>query len=149
MKSFEFRWTNSLTCAFLLFVLLTGCSDDDPTDPGESEAPHVTTVVITPESATLGAVGDNIQFDADAFDQNGFPIESDYSWQSNDEDVVVIAQYGEAVATGFGTTEIYAAAEGVVDTASVARCMNGCPPRTATGMIRPTGVVTRSRVRVT
>ena len=116
MNSFEYRWRKSLACALLAAVLITGCSDDDPTDPGEPEEPRVTTVVITPESATLGAVGEDVQFDADAFDQNGAPIEAGYTWQSSDEDVVIVAQDGEAVATGGNVTQ-KADCEAIVKTA--------------------------------
>ena len=83
-----------LILAMLAIISLVGCSDDDdaPTDPGVPEDPRVATVVVVPESVTFTAIGEDVQFDAAAFDQNGAAIDTVFTWQSSNVDVVVVGQ---------------------------------------------------------
>jgi len=156
MKPFALRGNKWLAGVFLLTVLLFGCSDDDdPTDPGTPEDPYVDAVVIAPGSAIFTAIGEDLQFDASAYDQDGLPIDTDFTWQSSDDKIVVVGQDGGAVATGLGTAEIYVTTESVVDTADVTvtlpadRCTSGSPPPAVTGTMRVTGAPTRCRAQET
>ncbi len=114
----------------LALAFLIGCSDDDesPTSPDPQE-PRVESIVISPESATFNGLGEEIQFDAAAFDQESAPIDTVFTWTSSDPEVVVVNTNGVAVATGLGSAEIYAMAGSVVDTADVTVTLDGMPNR--------------------
>ncbi len=102
-------------------VSFTGCSDDDddPTTPPPPEDPVVKTIVISPESADFTAPGDDLQFEAVAFDATGAVIDTVFVWQSSQTDVVIVGSDGVATSVGVGTAEIYTTAGSVTDTASV------------------------------
>jgi len=99
---------------------VTGCSDDDdPVDPGGPDDPSIKSVVISPESALFASIGEDVQFDAVAFDAAGAVVDTVFVWQSSQPNIVAVGADGAATATGIGTAEIYAMASGVTDTASV------------------------------
>ncbi len=107
---------------------LTGCSDDnEPTAPGPPDDTGIKTVVVAPDSVSLAAIGEDVLFEATAFDGAGAVVDTVFQWQSSRTDVVVIGLDGVATATGVGTAEIYASAGGVTDTASVAVAIAGGP----------------------
>ncbi len=119
-----------LAMMMLAIVCVTGCSDDDdPVDPGVPEDPHVATVVVDPETITFTAIGEDVQFDAAAFDQNGAAIDTVFTWQSSDDGVVFVGQDGAAVATGLGTASIYVTAGSATDTAEVTVTLASGPVR--------------------
>ena len=97
-------------------VFLFGCSDDDPVTPEEA---RIESVVISPDSINFVSIGADAQFDAAAFDQNGAEVDTVFSWESSNSDVVVIGPNGVAVATGIGTAEIHVMTAGISDTAAV------------------------------
>jgi len=100
--------------------LVSGCSDDDdPVAPGGGNPPSIASVVVTPGSVTMSTVGEDVQFDAEAFSSGGSIIDADFDWESSDTAVVAIDPQGYAIATGFGSAEVIASADGVTDRASV------------------------------
>ena len=96
----------------LLIVLvsagLTGCSH------GSATAPVVTSVVVTPATPTLNAVGATQQFSATAQDASGNQVTGvTATWSSSATTVATISASGLATAMGDGTTAITATIEGV------------------------------------
>lgn len=90
-------------CATLAFV---GC-EPTPVDP----TPDSTKVVITvtPDSLLLG-IGDTEKLTATVTSENGVQVK--VTWTSDNEDVVTVAASGIVLATGAGTANVIASAEG-------------------------------------
>jgi len=120
-----------LALTMILLAGLIGCGDDDddPTDPVVPEDPKVASVAVSPASVDFTAIGEDAQFSAVAFDQDGAVIDTVFVWQSSDLDVVSVDDDGMAVATGLGIAEIYATAGSAADTASVTVSMTSGPVR--------------------
>ncbi|HLB35510.1 MAG TPA: hypothetical protein VJL31_02995, partial [Gemmatimonadales bacterium] len=77
-------------------------------------------VVISPAADTATALGDTLQFTAQAFDAGSNPIAvAVVVWISTDPLVAVVDTGGRAVAVANGTAQIIALADGVADTATV------------------------------
>ncbi len=110
-----------LMLAMFIMVSFIGCSDDDdtPADPVIPDDPYVAEVVVDPESMTFTAIGQDLQFNAFAIDQNGASIDTVFTWQSSNDDVVVVDLNAVVVATGLGSAEIYVMAGSAVDTSEV------------------------------
>ena len=73
--------------------------------------PEPTTVVVTPDSASLTALAQTAPFASEVFDQIGRPMpEAVVSWASGDTTVATIDSAGVATAKGNGTTSITATA---------------------------------------
>jgi hypothetical protein len=100
-----------VSCSRLLVLVaagLAGCSHGDGT------APVVTSVVVTPASPTLSAVGATQQFSATAKDASGNEVTGvTASWSSSATTVATVSPSGLATAVGDGTTAITATIEGV------------------------------------
>jgi len=74
----------------------------------------VAELVIDPEEATVDAVGETVQFTAEAFDAEGTPIpDPELSWRTDDTSVATVSQDGLATAVGRGQTEIFVEANGI------------------------------------
>ena len=113
---------------FIAIACVIGCSDDDdPVAPVDPVDPSLESVVISPGSAVFAAIGEDIQFDAVAFDDTDAVMDTVFTWQSSRPEVVAVGPNGVAIATGIGTAEIYAMAGGVTDTADVAVDLTGGP----------------------
>ncbi|UCG86403.1 MAG: Ig-like domain-containing protein, partial [Gemmatimonadota bacterium] len=85
-------------------------------------AQTVSSIVVTPAAATLGALGDEQQFAAEARDAGGNPLVTQpvFVWtESSGGAVVTIDGDGLVTAVGNGTSQITASAEGVSGTADV------------------------------
>jgi len=111
----------------IAIVFVTGCIDDDPVAPGEPDDPSIKSVVVSPESAVFTSIGEDVQFNAEAFDGTGSEVDTVFVWQSSRADIVAIGTDGVATTAGIGTAEIYATAGGVTDTASVSVELTGGP----------------------
>lgn len=112
------RTLSRLFPALLWIVLGTGC-EDDPADPGPPEN-TVATVTVSPDAATLIAVGAVKQFTAVARDANGDVVANPlFTWSSSDANVARVNSIGLVFAVGSGQTNIKATAQGVSDTALV------------------------------
>ena len=73
--------------------------------------PEPTTVVVTPDSASLTALAQTAPFASEVFDQIGRPMpEAVVSWASGDTTVATIDSAGVATAKGNGATSITATA---------------------------------------
>ena len=117
--------------AMIAIASFAGCSDDDddPMGPGVPEDPRVATVAVAPESMTFPAIGEDEKFDATAFDQFGDVIDTIFTWQSSNDDVVVVGPDGVAIAISPGTAEIYVMAGSATDTAEVTVTLGSGPVR--------------------
>ena len=92
------------------------------TDPGALRAAQsfavtveaeVERVVVTPDSATLTAIGDTVRLTADAFDEAGRAVTgAAIAWSSGDAAVAVVDTAGLVTANGPGRTTIFASAAG-------------------------------------
>jgi uncharacterized protein YjdB len=87
-----------------------------------SVAPTVTTIVVTPATATLDAIGSQQQFAAEALDGNGnpLPVQPTFAWtESSAGGVATVDANGLATAAGNGTTQVTATASGTSGSASL------------------------------
>ena len=83
-------------------------------------AQAVATVVITPDTVELAAVGDTYQLSAAALDANDYDItDVVFLWLSSNHNSATVTQDGLVTATGPGSATIAAAAQGVPGTASL------------------------------
>ena len=90
----------------LAALAIPACSQ---TDLGPDRTPlQPTTIVITPESATLTYVGATAEFRAVVTDQNGDIFDATVSWTSSDTDVFTVSSDGEVTATGGGESILIA-----------------------------------------
>ena len=79
-----------------------------------------TEITLSPTSATLAAVGQNLQLTVTVLNQNGDPItDAPVTWQSAAAAVVSVSATGLLIAQGPGTTEVTATAGEVSSTATV------------------------------
>jgi hypothetical protein len=104
----------SALAAAAMPIVGNGCS-------GSSEPPRVAaTVVVTPPSASLNAVGATLQFTALVKDQHGDVIPSPaVAWTSSDDAVATVNGTGLVGAVGNGTARVTARVGSVSQSASV------------------------------
>ncbi len=77
-------------------------------------------VLVTPASASLGALGQTLDLQAAVEDANGFPVEDPFIfWMSEDPSVVSVSEEGVATAVGPGLTRVHALSGGVSGTATL------------------------------
>ena len=77
-------------------------------------------VSVTPEEATLAALGDTLRLMAAAFDANGHAVEgAEFSWRSSDDAVATVDGAGLVTAAGDGSATITASAGEATGTAEV------------------------------
>lgn len=109
--------------AVLLFAgfsfLLVACGGGGDSPTGSGDEAQVTTVTVSPSSATLEALDATQSFSAEALDQDGDPMSASFSWSSSDEAVATVSSSGQATAVGNGTATIEATASGVTGSASL------------------------------
>ncbi|MCA9737804.1 MAG: Ig-like domain-containing protein [Gemmatimonadetes bacterium] len=87
---------------------------------GGTPPPVATTVVVTPGTAAFASVGQTEQFSAEVRDQNGSPMTGvTVSWASSDIGVANVTSAGVVTASGNGTAQIRATAEGITGSASI------------------------------
>ena len=83
-------------------------------------AQAVSSVAVTPETASLGALGDTVRLSAEAFDANGHAVAgTDFSWESSDESVVAVDASGLVTAVANGTATVTAASGAASGSAAV------------------------------
>lgn len=91
---------------------MLSCADDSPT------APSVGSIIVSPSSATLSALGDTTRFQAAAQDGNGNTMAVvSFTWSSSSRIVATVDGQGLATAKGAGEALIIASASGMADTA--------------------------------
>ena len=94
-------------------VAAAGCQQPLPT----SEAPAELT--ISPESATLTALGETVVFTATILKGSGMPLNGTVTWSSSDPGVAAAAPSGLVTAVSNGTATVTAAYPGLTARASV------------------------------
>jgi len=111
------RWISRFEITVLVVVQLSCGGDDGVTAPTTR---ILTTVQVTPSSATLAAIGDSRQFRAVARDAGGDSLpDVTFTWSSSDDPVATVDDRGLAVARGEGTVQVTATASGVSGSASL------------------------------
>lgn len=111
--------------AFLTAAVAGACGGGDGGDPSGpdgngGEEPVVTTVSVSPSSATLEALGATRQFEATARDQDGSVLSgTSFDWSSSSPSVATVSATGLATAAGEGSADITATADGVSGSASL------------------------------
>lgn len=103
---------------FMVLPSLFSCGGDSGTT--EPEAPVATTVVITPGSQTLTAIGATAQLAAEVRDQNGQVLGgAGVTWNSETSTVVSVTQAGMVTALSEGSATITATAGSATGMATV------------------------------
>ncbi|MEX2155527.1 MAG: Ig-like domain-containing protein [Gemmatimonadales bacterium] len=82
-------------------------------------ASTIASVVVTPATALLDALGATRQFSAEAFDGNGNPVATTFTWTSSDPLVASVDGTGLATALANGAVTIAASSGGVSDSADL------------------------------
>ncbi|HEX7049664.1 MAG TPA: Ig-like domain-containing protein [Longimicrobiales bacterium] len=100
----------------LASVLVLGCGENAATGPGGEPA----TLVVTPDSAALHALGDSVRLAAALRDANGNEAGgATVVWASLDPAVATVSPSGWVRALENGTAEVMASAGGAADTVAV------------------------------
>ena len=109
--------THLVACFGAVLILTFGCGgDDSPTKPVQPPAPTVSSVSVTPSSASL-EVGGTQQFSASARSSDGTTVSGvTISWSSSNISVVTISASGLATAVAAGTATIRATGNGISST---------------------------------
>jgi hypothetical protein len=95
-------------------LTLAACGGDSPTGP------EVTTVTVTPGSATLAVIGATQQFSAQARDADGQPVTGmTIAWSSSDAATATVSESGLVTAVAEGAAVITAEVGGATGTANV------------------------------
>lgn len=81
----------------------------DPLPPSEAPAE----VRISPESATLAALGETVAFTATILTRSGMPLDGTVSWSSSDPGVAAVAPSGLVTAVSNGTATVTATHQGL------------------------------------
>ena len=111
------RTTIRFLAVVAVVALAKGCGDSTiaPPDP-----PLPTTVVVTPASAELTALGATVQFSAEVLDHNGQTMAGvTVAWASDNTLVAVVDGSGLATAAGDGTAAVAATAGSASGTATL------------------------------
>ena len=124
-----------------VFASLLCCGGANiPAAQSPAPQPVVTTIKITPSSATL-QVGATQDFAAQAFDQNGVAMTSvTFAWSSSDN-AVSVSSTGAATAENVGSATINAASNGIVGQASFS--VAPAAPELSTVVVSPNNVTIR------
>ncbi|MYG37346.1 MAG: hypothetical protein F4205_17885 [Gemmatimonadetes bacterium] len=107
---------------FLVLGGPIGCGDPttSPSDPSDTDEPRPTSVVVSPNRATLNALGETVRFTAEVRDQNGVSMGGvAVAWTSSDPSVVTVDGTGLARASGRGEASVGASVGSVSGTAAV------------------------------
>ena len=112
----------ALLPAVLAAAALAGCEGAAGVEAvgGAPQGTAVSSIVVTPSSATLTAIGQLQQFTAAARDSAGTPVAGvHFTWASGDTTVVAVDSSGVARAVGNGATAVIAQGGAVTGQASV------------------------------
>ncbi len=103
------RWIGAALAGTMAGVLaLYGCGEEDSTDVGDVPS-AVASVVVSPETETLFALGERTQLTAIATDAEGDEIpEATFVWSSSDVSVASVSSTGEVSSVGSGSAVITA-----------------------------------------
>ena len=102
--------------ATLLAGMTLSCGGEESTGPGEAAS-----VVVTPNSATLVALGETVHLTASAQDGNGNTVSGKtFTWSSSNQGVATVSSTGLVTAVDNGLVTITATTGGVGGTADIA-----------------------------
>ena len=105
----------------LCIVVSAIACGDGTTDPPQPDPPRATTVVVTPATTELAALGTTVQLTAEVRDQNGQAMAgAAVSWASSEAGVATVASSGLVTAAGNGAATITATAGSASGSAAVA-----------------------------
>ncbi len=96
-----------------------GATEPPPPPPPPPPALVLTTVEITPGSASFVSIGETTSLSASARDQNGDPINASFVWRTLNAAVAVVNASGTVTAVDNGSTTITATADGISGQATV------------------------------
>lgn len=106
--------------ALSLFLVLACGDDDDPAGPpsggGDSTPARVR---LSSTSLTFIAIDDSVQLTATVENASGQPVSATVTWESEDEEVVVVRPSGWVVAKADGSAKVVATTGSLADTAEV------------------------------
>lgn len=124
-------------------ILWASACGDDGTVPVAPDPPRPTTVVVTPSTAELTALGATVRFSAEVRDQNGRVLAGvSVAWSSADVSVATIDPSGLATAVGNGTAMIMAATGSIQGTARITvDAPHQAPPYQGTVFLDPDIIV--------
>ena len=116
----------SLPVVWLALVSVLSCGDEQPTalpPPAPPPTPpplRPASIIVTPEEATLTALGHTVRLRAEVRDQNGHVMTgATAEWSSADSSVATVDRSGLVTATANGRTTITARADSASGTAAV------------------------------
>lgn len=108
-----------LWIVLLFSVLSCGGGDDQPTEPSTPDR-RLTSIEVSPSSATFSTIGASQSFSATAKDQNGSTMSGvSFTWSVGDTAVATVSGNGTVTSKATGTTEVSAEASGVSGSADV------------------------------
>ncbi len=104
----------------VLALGVSACGDGTTDPPAPVDRPQATEVTVTPATAQLTALGENIQFSAQVRDQNQQVIAGAMvNWSSGNTSVATVDGSGMAMAVGNGTAPIMATSGSASGSATV------------------------------
>lgn len=114
------HWMSAALAGIMAGMLaLYGCGEEDSTDVG-NVPPPVASVVVSPETETLFALGETTQLTAIATDAEGDEIpEATFVWSSSDVSVASVSSTGEVSSVGSGSAVITATSGEVSGAATI------------------------------
>jgi uncharacterized protein YjdB len=127
LEGFTFAWSSSdaaiatidpvsgLATTVARGVTLIAATAGGVTGHGSLTVSKIASIRVSPAAATLIEVGATQTFSAEALDENGIPIpDVEFGWSSSASQVATVeGGTGVATATGIGSTEIEAVADGI------------------------------------
>ncbi|UCC49261.1 MAG: Ig domain-containing protein [Gemmatimonadota bacterium] len=93
---------------------ITATTTDGPSGSADlTVAQQTATITVSPDPATLIGIGGTLQFNAEAFDANGFTLgtQPTVTWASGDDAVATVDAVGLATAQAKGAVQIWATAD--------------------------------------
>ena len=105
-------------CRILLAVVCTATCAEAP-DGVQPEPPHPEAISISPDSATLGFIGETATFTATVTDQHGAAFSGTVIWQSHQPTIFGVSANGVATAVSNGSGALSVSLQGLSATARV------------------------------
>ncbi len=108
----------AISAGVAIITASSGAISDTSTITSSSVAPVLTTIILTPASATV-IVGQTQQLSATGIDQYGNTMDAEINYTSNDTNIATVNDNGLVAAIVTGTTAIIASSEDVSDASTI------------------------------